>query len=76
MKITFGLTSIRIHSNLFACSQSLFDVALLDALNAEVAENHLHVVGVNLERADALLAAFPADQVVWMRPKGGQLALI
>jgi hypothetical protein len=56
-----ALTSERIDANLFANFQSVFDVALLDALNAQIAEHHLHVIGVDLQRADALLASFTAD---------------
>jgi hypothetical protein len=56
-----ALTSEWVDSDLFAHFQGVLNVALLDALNAQIAENHFHVVGVDLQRADAFFASFAAD---------------
>jgi hypothetical protein len=60
------LTSEWINANLLANFQCFFDVALLDTLNAQVAEHHLHVFAVDFQRADAFLAAIAADNTMWM----------
>lgn len=64
------LTSIRIHSKLFASFQRIYQTSSLDALDAEVGENHLHVDEVYFILANSIIAAFSTDNIVWMRPEG------
>ena len=49
-------------------SQRVLHILLLHALNAQVLERHRHRLHVQVDRADALLAAILADQVVRVGP--------
>lgn len=59
----------RIHADLLSQTQGLVNIFLLDALDTEVGEGDSHVL-TQVDGADSFLAAFLANQIVWVWPVG------
>ncbi len=64
------LTLKRIYSDLLSECERLLDLLLLNTLDAQALKGDGHGVRGQLQRADALLAALLAHQVVWVGPVG------